>query len=111
MTRWYSFSSPGPLEHPPELPYNHKGLQDNAIFVHLDQQKQAEIRFPRKKKASLKFITMWIWDAGGARWEPIEYGAQWVIDGHQMRLSLYLGGADPEWISLQSWKRNPHIRN
>ncbi|KAJ3792584.1 hypothetical protein GGU11DRAFT_749848 [Lentinula aff. detonsa] len=111
VTRWYTKASPGPLDHPPELPYNHKGLQDNVIFVHLDQQKQAETHFPRNKKASLKFITMWIWDASEARWEPIEYGAQRVIDGHRMRLSLYRGGADPEWISLQSWKRNSHIRN
>ncbi|KAE9388713.1 hypothetical protein BT96DRAFT_422562 [Gymnopus androsaceus JB14] len=111
-TRWYSFSSPGPLEHPPELPINHRGLQNNDIFVHVDQQKQAETRFPRKKKASssLKFITMWRWDACEACWEAIEYGEQRVIDGHPMRLSLYRGGAEPEWISLESWKRNAHLR-
>lgn len=111
-THWYALTTSGPLEHPPELPRNHRGLRHNDLFVHVDRRKKAEIddsgREGDGKPLVLSYITMWVWDDSDGRWESITYGAERVVENRLMRLSLYRGWAEPQWITIVSWNRKQY---
>ncbi|KAJ3963735.1 hypothetical protein EV361DRAFT_956673 [Lentinula raphanica] len=107
-TSWYTYTTSGPIDHPPELPHNAVGLQHNVIFMHINETERAKYQNGRRQLSNLlKYcIRMWIWDGVSSKWEKICVGERRVVDGYRLSLSLrYLKTIHPQWVITKSLKR------
>ncbi|KAJ3752749.1 hypothetical protein EV360DRAFT_88446 [Lentinula raphanica] len=102
-TCWYTYSTPFPIDHPPELPHNAM-LQDNVIFLHIDEAQRANHHHGQLSKL-LKYCCMWIWNGGSSKWEKISVGERRIINGYELCLALrYQKTIYLQWMTLKAFK-------
>ncbi|KAJ3964630.1 hypothetical protein EV361DRAFT_955768 [Lentinula raphanica] len=104
-TSWYTYSTSGPIDSPPELPSNAFGLQHNIIFMHINEAQRA--KYPGQLSKLLKYcVRMWIWNDGSSKWETISVGDQRIVNGYKLSLSLrYLTDIYPQWVTPKALGR------
>ncbi|KAJ3738121.1 hypothetical protein EV360DRAFT_77116 [Lentinula raphanica] len=104
-TSWYTYSTPFPIEYPPELPHNATGLQDNVIFLHINEAQRAKYPHGQLSKLLKHCICMWIWNGGSSKWEKISIGERRIIKGYELCLSLnYQKNIYLQWATPKAFK-------
>ncbi|KAJ3771916.1 hypothetical protein FB446DRAFT_789149 [Lentinula raphanica] len=108
--RWYSLTTQGPLERPPELPVDHSGLEDNDLFVHVNEEiRRTLINSPpvtNGRPTILTCTSFWVWDSALGRWEVIHYGeTRRIANRLDLALSLYRSSHEPLWITPEAMRR------
>ncbi|KAJ3964427.1 hypothetical protein EV361DRAFT_955953 [Lentinula raphanica] len=105
-TSWYTYTTSGPIDGPPELPHNAMGLQHDVIFMHINETQKAKY-YPGRLSQLLKYcVRMWIWNDGTSKWENISVGDQRIVNGYKLSLSLrYLTDIYPQWVTRKAMAR------
>ncbi|KAJ3717806.1 hypothetical protein C8R42DRAFT_644439 [Lentinula raphanica] len=105
-TSWYSYSTPGPIDNPPELPQNAVGLQHNVIFMHINEVQRTQYPHGPLSKLLKHCVRMWIWDGNSSKWDRISVGERRTVEGYQLSLSLrYKSTIHPQWVVPKSARR------
>ncbi|KAJ3768732.1 hypothetical protein FB446DRAFT_792026 [Lentinula raphanica] len=101
-TSWYTYSTSFPIDNPPELPHNAVVLQDNVIFMHINETQKAKYPQGPLSKVLKYCVSMWIWNGGSSKWERINVGERRIVQGYKLCLSVrFQETTHPQWVTPQ----------